>query len=151
MFQFQSSFTTRLSLLGVLFVALTAPALAVVRDLRIVAPLTAAAGQDLAVTFIASTDAGQGEHVGFLHAEYSSDGGKTWVAVCYLDNIGSSIRRAGTVKVGPVGTTLQVRVRAAFRGGLAGDVDYKGAAIRWKDTWENWGQPPAKLATVAVK
>ena len=151
MVSIKSFLSTRLCLFGVLFIVITAPALAVVRDLHIVAPVATVTGRDLVVTFVASTDAGQGEHVGFLHAEYSNDGGKTWVALCYLDNIGTAIKRGCTVKVGSAGTTLQVRVRAAFRGGLAGDVDYTGAAVRWKDTWENWGQPPTRVATVIVK
>lgn len=134
-----------------MFVLSTAPVLAVVRDLRIEVPASTVAGQDLAVTFVASTDAGQGEHVGFLHAEYSNDGGKTWIALCYLDNIGATIKRGCTIKVGFQETNLRLRVRAAFRGGLAGDVDYKGAAILWKDSWENWGQPPAMFVVVAVR
>ena len=151
MFFAKISLPARLCLLSIMFVLSTAPAMAVVRDLRIDVPAAVVAGQDLVVTFVASTDAGQGEHVGFLHAEYSSDGGKTWIALCYLDNIGATITRGCTIKVGFQETNLRLRVRAAFRGGLAGDVDYAGAAIRWKDSWENWGQPPAMLVVVAVR
>ena len=122
-----------------------------VRDLRINAPSSAVAGSAVQVSFLANTEAGQSERIGFLHAESSSDGGLTWTPLCYERNLGPAVTRAYAVTVGAAGTTLQLRVRAAFRGGVAGDVDYTGAAIRWKDTWENWGQPPARIATVVVK
>jgi len=51
---------------------------------------------------------------------------------------------------GAVGTTVKVRVRVAFRDGTSKDVDYTGAAIRWSDTWEKWGEPPAKSTVVCT-
>lgn len=144
-------FVVRTLVFGALFLSTAFPARAVERNLRISAPTAAAAEKDVEITLSASTDAGKGERIGFLHAESSIDGGKSWAALCYLDNSGATVLRVFTVKAGAPGSKLFVRVRAAFRGGLAGDVDYNGAAIRWKDTWEDWGQPPAKIATVVIR
>ena len=151
MLTLQTSITARGWTLGALFMLMTLPALAEARNVRIDAPASTVAGRAIEVSFIANTEAGQGERVGFLHAEFSSDGGKTWTPLCYLEDVGAEITRVCTVKAGPAGTTLRLRVRVAFRGGLAGDVDYAGAAIRWKDTWENWSQPPAMFAVIAVR
>jgi len=147
----QTCLRGRLGALSALFVLIVAPTWGAVRDLHIDAPVSVRAGQEVGMSFTASTDAGQGEYVGFLQAEYSSDDGKTWIALCYLDNLGAMIKRGYTVKAGLAETTLRMRVRAAFRGGLAGDVDYSGSAIRWKDSWLNWEQPPTKVAVVTVK
>jgi hypothetical protein len=123
---------------------------AIERTLEIVVPASVAAGQELNVTISASTNAGQGEQVGFLQAETSLDGGKTWAALCYLQKSGVQVVQHASLKPGPAGTTVQLRVRVAFREGLAGDVDYNGAAIIWKGSWENWQSPPAQHASVTV-
>ena len=136
---------------GAGLVLVTLPGLMSVRDLRINAPATVGTGETVEVSIQASTEAGLGEWIGFLHAESSIDGGKTWTPLCYLKEVGVRITRICTVKAGPAGTTLQLRVRAAFRGGEAGDVDYSGAAIRWDDTWAAWSQPPTKFAAVTVR
>ena len=78
------------------------------------------------------------------------DGGQSWSALCYLDNAGTSMSRTFPLKAGAAGTPVKVRVRVAFRNGLAADVDYNGAAIRWTDSWEKWEEPPAKSVSVAV-
>lgn len=126
------------------------PAGAVEREIRIEAPATVVAGQTLAVVISASTDAGQGEQVGFLQAEGSVDGGKTWTPLFYLDQAGPRVTRPASLAAGAAGTTVKLRVRAAFRDGLAGDVDYRGAALRWHGSWAEWREPPAKHASIAV-
>ncbi len=123
---------------------------AVERTLRIEAPATVIAGRELTVTISAGTDAGHGEQVGFLQAESSLDGGKTWTAICYLQKSGGQAAQSAILKPGPAGTTVKVRVRAAYRDGLAGDVDYTGAAILWEGSWKQWKSPPAKQASIAV-
>lgn len=122
---------------------------AVERTLAIDAPASITADQNLVVTIGASTDA-VGEQVGFLQVESSVDGGETWVAICYLQNSGPKAEQAVTLKSGSIGTVVRIRARAAFRGGLAGDVDYLGAAILWDRNWKLWEQPPAKHASVTV-
>jgi hypothetical protein len=134
---------------GLLLLALQ-PAVAVERTLRLEAPATVVTGQTAEVVISASTDAGQGEQVGFLQAEMSVDDGRTWTAICYLQKSGSSITQPASLTPGPAGTTVKVRVRAAFRDGLAGDVDYTGAALRWHASWNEWKTPPAKHASIAV-
>lgn len=129
---------------------LLGPAGAVERALRIEAPASVVAGQPFTVVITASTDAGQGEQVGFLHAEGSVDGGKTWTAIFYLDKAGPRVTQPASLTPGPAGTTVKLRVRAAFRDGLAGDVDYNGAALRWHGSWAEWREPPARHASVAV-
>jgi hypothetical protein len=136
-------------LFGGLLLALI-PAAAVERTLRLEAPATVVAGQTAEVLISASTDAGQGEQVGFLQAEMSVDDGRTWTAICYLQKSGPSITQPASLTPGPAGTTVKVRVRAAFRDGLAGDVDYTGAALRWHASWNDWKTPPAKHASIAV-
>ncbi len=123
---------------------------AVERTLLIEAPTSVAAGGELMVTISASTDAGQGEQVGFLQAESSMDGGKTWTAIFYLQKSGPKVVQHTSLKPGPVGTTVKLRVRAAFRDGLAGDVDFNGAALRWDGSWKAWQTPPAKQASITV-
>jgi hypothetical protein len=137
-------------LAGALLWAGSGRAGAVERTLVIDAPASVAAGQDLPVTISATTNAGQGEQVGFLQAETSLDGGKTWAALCYLQKSGVQVVQHASLQPGPAGTTVQLRVRVAFREGLAGDVDYNGAALMWKGSWENWQSPPAKHVTVTV-
>jgi len=139
----------RCLLLGAMLLAL-GQAGAVERILRIEAPASVYAGQDLTVMISASTDAGQGEQVGFLQAESSLDGGKTWTAICYLQKSGAQVEQQASLKPGAGSTTVKLRVRAAYRDGLAGDVDFNGAAIMWKGSWNDWKSPPAKHASIAV-
>lgn len=141
--------TKRGLLLGALLLALGSAG-AVERALLIEAPVSVVAGGELKVAISASTDAGQGEQVGFLQAEASLDGGKTWTAICYLQKSGEQVVQHISLKPGPAGTTVKLRVRAAFRDGLAGDVDYNGAALRWAGGWKAWQTPPAKHASIAV-
>ena len=60
-----------------LFLALPMGA-AVNRTISIESPAQATAGSTVSVAVHARTDARDGEQVGFLHAEYSIDEGKTW-------------------------------------------------------------------------
>lgn len=124
---------------------------AVERRLEIASPAAVAAGEEVQVTISARTDAGQGERVGFLQVEATTDGGKTWTAVCYLNNVGATVVQQARVRAGAAGGTVRLRARVAFRDGLAGDVDYRGAAIRWHESWGDWREPPAKYAAIAVK
>lgn len=135
-----------------LLLGLTSPAWAAAakRIVQVQVPATVAPGATVAVSVSASTNAGAGEQIGFLHAEYSVDGGKSWTAFCYESNAGPSAVRTTQVTAGAAGTTMTVRARVAFRGGVAGDVDYNGAAIRWEDHWHNWSEPPARSASVKV-
>lgn len=126
------------------------PALAVERVVRIDAPVTAPAGSKITVSVLARTYAGDGEQIGFFHAEYSIDGGRTWTGFCYEEKAGLTATRLATITVGAAGSKALVRGRIAFRGGLAGDVDFKGAALKWKDSWEKWQSPPAKFTTTSV-
>ena len=126
------------------------PAFAVNRVVRISAPASAAAGSKLNIPILVSTDAGGGEHIGFFHAEFSTDSGKTWIALCYEEKTGPKATRFARLTAGSAGSKILVRVRIAFRGGVAGDVDYKGAAIDWSNAWEKWQEPPAKIATISV-
>lgn len=127
------------------------PALAVERVVRIDAPATAPAGSKVTASVLARTDAGNGEQIGFFHAEYSVDGGKTWTGFCYEEKARHTATRVVTFTVGAAGSKALVRGRIAFRGGLAGDVDFNGAAIKWKDTWESWDSPPAKSSMILVR
>ena len=124
-------------------------AIAVERVVRIDAPATAIAGSKVTVSIHARTDAGGGEHIGFFHAEYSTDSGKTWTAFCYEEKAGSMMTRQTSFTAGAAGITARVRVRIAFRGGQAGDVDFNGAALNWADSWGKWSEPPAKYSTTA--
>lgn len=120
------------------------------RVLRINAPATVKAGSPLSITVEASTDGLGNEKIGFLQIEASYDGGARWTALCYVNDMGqetTQIVRPDTSK----GPSIIIRARAAYRGGLSGDVDYRGAAIRWDDTWKNWAEPPAKYATITVR
>lgn len=136
----------------VLAVTLVSPvwAAAAKRVVQVQVPTKVAPGEVVEVSVTASTDAGAGEQIGFLHAEYSVDGGKTWTAFCYESNAGPSLARVTQVTAGSAGSTLTVRARVAFRGGVAGDVDFNGAAIRWEDHWHNWSEPPARSVSVKV-
>ncbi len=131
--------------------AIWGEASAVERILKIDAPGSVKAGESVGLVISASTDAGQGEHVGFLQAEASVDGGKTWRAICYLDKGGVKVVQPANLTPGAAGTAVLVRVRAAFRDGLAGNVDHTGAAIRWHGSWNDWTAPAAIHASIAVK
>ena len=126
-------------------------AFAVERVLKIEAPAQAPANTEVRFTVRASTDAGANERVGFFHIESSIDGGKTWVGQCFEQNMGASAARMYVVKAGAPGTKTMLRARVAFRGGKAGDVDFKGGAIKWQESWTTWGEPPARIATVEIK
>ncbi len=120
------------------------------RTVEIGGPATVTAASPLTVSISARTDAGQGERIGFFQAEASLDGGKTWQAVCYLENLAAETQQNVNLTAGPAGSVIKVRVRVAFRDGLAGDVDYRGAAIRWTETWGKWEEPPSKSMAIAV-
>jgi hypothetical protein len=126
------------------------PVFAVQRVLEITAPATAGPGAAFLVSVRVSTDAGAGEQIGFLHVEYSTDDGKTWTGLCYEQNDGPAVTRHFNLNTGEADSKTLVRARVAFRGGVAGDVDYTGAAIRWQDSWAKWGQPPARWAEIVV-
>ena len=131
--------------------ALTAvSALAVERSVTITAPAEAGPGETVHVVVAARTDAGKGEHIGFLHADYSSDNGRKWASFCYLQNVASSAMQALDFPVGAAGSKCIIRVRVAFRDGQAGDVDFKGGPIKWNESWEKWLTPPTKFAIIYV-
>lgn len=129
---------------------LVLPAVAAERHLELNAPSTAKPGEMVEVVASAGTDFGRGEQIGFFHGEYSIDGGRTWTGFCYDQGLGPAATRNARLKAGAAGSELRVRVRVAFRDGLAGDVDFRGAAIRWQDSWEEWAEPPARHAVVRI-
>jgi hypothetical protein len=136
---------------GVLLAFLAAgPSFAVNRTLKITPPTAVVAGAKVSVSVYASTDAGGGEHIGFFHGEFSTDGGKTWTAFCFEQKLGPTATRIASFTAGSTGSKALVRVRVAYRGGKAGDVDFNGAPINWGETWANWGEPPAKVASLTV-
>ena len=135
---------------GILLLGLGAGGRAVERTVAIEAPRAAVAGAAVTVVLSASTDAGQGERIGMFQADFSTDGGRTWAGLCYLDNIGPTTRQERTITAGAAGADLKVRLRVAFRDGLAGDVDYRGAALRWHAEWAKWQDPPAKTVAIPV-
>ena len=139
-----------LILLAILLLPATAGR-AVDRSLSIFAPEEAAPGAVVETVVSASTNGDDNEEVGFLHAEYSIDNGKTWTGYAYLEKCGASVARKVGIKVGPLGSRTLIRVRAAFRGGQAGDVDFKGAPIQWNGTWSNWRTPPTRFAIIYVR
>jgi hypothetical protein len=149
-----TSFPIRWFRTGALLLAMgltVAAAQAAERVLRIEAPLMVKAGVEARAKLVVTTNAGQGEVVGFLHAEVSVDGGKTWAALCYLDKGTADETRPVVLPAAPAGGTIMVRARVAFRGGAAGDVDFQGGAIRWDDSWEKWAEPPARVHTISVR
>jgi len=127
-----------------------APARAVERVLEIAVPAAAAPGVKMEVSIRASTDAGAGEQIGFLHAEYSIDSGRTWTGLCYEQKLGCTAMRRFSITTGAAGSKTLVRARVAFREGVAGDVDYDGAAVKWQDSWRLWRNPPARWAETLV-
>lgn len=125
------------------------PAFAVTRSLTITAPSVVKPGTSVQVIVAASTDATDGEQIGFFHPEYSTDGGRTWVPV-YAEKVGRSATRAVNFMAGAEGSKALVRVRIAFRGGKAGDVDFAGTPLAWGGSWGKWETPPAKNASISV-
>ncbi len=134
----------------ILLLGLPVLAGAVERTLTIKTPARIPAGQAFTVTVSAATDAGKGEQIGFLQVEASLDGGKTWEALFYLQKSGPKVTQQARLMAGAGGSSVQVRARAAYRDGLAGDVDYRGGAIRWEESWKDWQEPPAKIARISV-
>lgn len=135
-------------LLSILALA-AVPAFGVTRNIAIKAPAAVTAGSGVKVTVTATTDANDSEHVGFLHAEFSVDGGKNWTPV-YWDNLARSVQKSFDFTAGPGGSTAIVRLRVAFRGGKAGDVDFAGKPIAWDGSWGKWTEPPARQVTIMV-
>ena len=135
-------------LLSVLALA-AVPAFAVNRTLVITAPATARPGDSVHVDVTASTDASDGEQIAFFHPEYSIDGGKTWTPV-YAEKVGRATTRGFDFSAGAEGSKALVRVRIAFRGGKAGDVDFAGKPIAWGGSWGKWETPPAKHASISI-
>jgi hypothetical protein len=135
----------------ILFVLGSLPAFAVTRVVTITAPTETKPGSELKVAVAASTDATDGERIGFLHSEYSLDGGKTWTSVTYEQKLGRTATRILTLTAGAEGTKVIVRARAAFRDGKAGDVDFKGGAIDWGNSWEKWLTPPARNHIIYIR
>jgi hypothetical protein len=127
------------------------PLRAVERYLKIEAVPTAQPGQNYRATIKAGTDAGGGEQIGMFQVDISVDDGRTWTGARYLDGLGASTTQGIDIPIGPTTTPVRLRVRVAFRGGLAGDVDFRGAAIRWQESWANWEEPPAQSVRIAVK
>ncbi len=121
------------------------------RSLELQVPAKVAPGVQVLVRVLAATDAGAGEQIGFLHMEVSTDSGRNWSPLAYEQNLGAKLDRSWSVTAGAAGTRVQVRARVAFRGGVARDVDFTGAAIRWKDSWEEWKEPPARRGATAVE
>lgn len=122
---------------------------AVERSILIEAPQNVLMGQPLRVVVSASTNAGNGERIGFFQVEYSRETDSEWVPLAYLDNIGETHHQE-FILPSDVQGKLSVRARVAFRDGLAGDVDRAGAAIRWRNAWAEWREPTACLAVIDV-
>jgi hypothetical protein len=148
---------SRFSFRGGRFVSLLVAALlaagagfAADRSIRIEAPRQVATGSSVNVPVSVITQKGDGEKIGFFHAEYSVDEGRTWVGFAYDQKLEAHAVRRLMMTAGPAGTTIRIRVRIAFRGGASGDVDYLGKPIDWDGTWTKWSEPPALSAVVRV-
>lgn len=141
--------TVRLLPALILSLLAAVPALAAIRTLSINAPATAKPGENIHVIIAAATEAVDAEQIGFFHAEYSVDDGRNWLPV-YAEKPGRKLSRALDIPAGAVGSKVLVRVRVAFRGGQAGDVDYADKPIDWNGTWTKWETPPAKTAEIIV-
>ena len=120
------------------------------RAFSIEAPTEVDAGSTVSVTVKASTDASDGEQIGFLHSEYSTDEGLTWTTVFYLEASGAEHSRKFSFKANTKSGKAIVRARVDFRGGVAGDVDYWGGVMQW-DRWEKWLSPATKYAIIYVQ
>lgn len=146
--------TTRTSRLSFLLLALLSifavAAQAATRTISISAPASTPAGSHIHVVVGASTDAGDGEKIGFLHSEFSLDGGATFKPITYITDGKAAVQAGQEVVAGAAGTKIVVRVRVAYRGGKAGDVDYDGKPINWEKSWSKWEEPPTKTVTVDV-
>jgi hypothetical protein len=140
----------RLVLLVTLLIGAGIGVAAETRTVAIIAPTEVTPGSEFTVIARAHTSFGEGEQVGFFQLEASLDGARTWVPMAYLDNRGGAVNETITLKAGAHGSNIRVRLRVAFRDGLAGDVDYTGAAIRWDQSWEQWRDPPAKSVVIRV-
>lgn len=134
-----------------LFALWALPSFASDRTLSITAPTQATPGTELSVIVAASTADTAGEQVWFFHSEYSVDQGETWVGISYDQDLGGAVTRTAQIKVGPDSSQVWVRVRASFRGGPDGDVDFTGDPIKWEKSWANWSSPPAKMVKIPVK
>jgi hypothetical protein len=135
-----------------LLLALAAlPARAFDRGIFIVAPAEVRPGGAAQITVSAFTDATDGEQIGFLHSEYSVDGGKTWVGISFQESAGTMFERTVHVTAGPAGSKIFVRLKVAFRGGKAGDVDYRSQPVDWDGRWSRWLAPPARVAVIYVR
>jgi hypothetical protein len=119
------------------------------RTLTIFAPPSIAAGKALDVPVMVVTDQ-KGEHIAFFHGEFSLDGGTTWSAFSYEQELGMTEKRTARIPGAAVGTKIMVRVRVAFRSDK-GDVDVTGKAIDWSNSWDKWQQPVAKVTTTVVR
>ena len=135
---------------AICLIATGLPACAATREVTIAAPDTAVSGSAVTVAVSASTNIGSNEQIGFIHSDYSVDGGVTWTAISYATNAGTKSTRTATFTAGAAGSKVMIRMKVAFRGGLAGDVDYTGKPIAWDGSWAKWQEPPAKNATIAI-
>ncbi|MFI5335296.1 MAG: hypothetical protein ACHQ5A_00820 [Opitutales bacterium] len=122
---------------------------AVKRVVSITAPASAVAGSTVHITIAASTSGEGDEQIGFLHAQYSTDGGKTWVGICFDAKVGLAVSRQASPAAGKAGSSILIRARAAFRSS-AGDVDYSGQSINWDGSWDKWQVPPAKVTRIMI-
>jgi hypothetical protein len=138
-------------LLAIVTIAVTGvPAYAVNRKVWITAPASAISGDPVSISVAASTDAGGGEQIGFFHAEYSTDGGANWTPISFKASDGTSATHSVKFTAGAAGSKVIVRVRIAFRGGKAGDVDFTGKPIEWETSWSKWERPPAKFSQITI-
>jgi hypothetical protein len=120
------------------------------RSVTISAPSQVVTGQSFTVPTSASTSFGGGELIGFYHGQYSTNGGASWTWFSADVNPGTSATRNVYITAGAAGTTIIVRLRIAFRGGAAGDVDYNGSPINWGGSWDGWQTPPTRYAYISV-
>ncbi|MBL9217164.1 MAG: hypothetical protein JNG82_01645 [Opitutaceae bacterium] len=134
----------------ILWLLLCSSACATTRILEVSAPGSVTAGQSFTVSTWASTDAGDGEQIGFYHGQYSTDGGATWAWFTADVNLGTSAARNAYITAGGAGSTIIVWAKIAFRDGGSGDVAYDGSAIDWGGSWDANLSPPAKFAYISV-
>jgi hypothetical protein len=142
---------TRCSIRALILILATSaiPLFGVTRVVAITAPAAVKPGAAIQIAISASTDAPDAEQIAFFHAEYSVDNGATW-NTSYAENLGRTTTRVIDFQAGADGSKALVRVRIAFRGGKAGDVDFSGTPIAWSESWGTWESPPAKHATIKV-
>jgi hypothetical protein len=135
--------------LGLVLILAAVPAFAAQRTLTITAPDKAGPNSPVHFEVAASTDATDAEQIAFFQPEYSNDGGKTWIPA-YGEKLGKSAKRGLDFQSGAEGSKAMVRLRVAFRGGKAGDVDFSGKPIAWGGSWGKWETPPAKTVTIPI-